>query len=631
MCGILGFSGPLPPKSLARANGLQAHRGPDDCGQYVNAEAGIALGHVRLSILDLSSFGHQPMVDESGQVVIVFNGEIYNFRELRRELEQTGCSFRSHSDTEVLLNLYLRDSQAMLKRLNGIFALAIWDGRRGELLLARDGMGVKPLYIAETRQGFSFASEIKALLAISPLDLDIDVQALRNHLTYLWCPAPKTIFSAVRKVEPGCALWVRDGRIVKTWRHYHLPEGIPVEGWLEKDAIEAVRGALKTAVERQMVADVPVGAFLSGGLDSSSVVAFARNASHGNRLQCFTIALNDKDVDHEGLTADLPYAEAVARHLEVDLHTVHVGPEMADLLPEMIYHLDEPQADPAPLNALLISRLAREHGIKVLLSGAGGDDIFSGYRRHQAALLERYWAWLPQAMRGMLANIARIMPVRSAGLRRLGKAFQYANLNGDERIASYFYWLNPRVVDGLLSPELRALNQDKEPLVNALEELPEDVPTLNRMLHLECRNFLADHNLNYTDKMSMAAGVEVRVPLLDLDLVDLAFSLPVEFKQRGSEGKWIFKKAMEGVLPNNVIYRPKTGFGAPLRRWMQGPLAEMVGDVLSQDALKGRGWFDPSAVHKLIETNRQGLVDATYPIFAVLCVELWARAFIDNN
>jgi len=330
------------------------------------------------------------------------------------------------------------------------------------------------------------------------------------------------------------------------------------------------------------------------------------------------------------MTADLPYAKAVARHLGVDLHTVSVGPEMADALSTMIFHLDEPQADPAPLNALLISRLAREHGIKVLLSGAGGDDIFTGYRRHRALMMEPYWSWLPQPMRSGLARMAQGLPANPVAVRRLGKAFQYAGLDGDVRLASYFNWLDPAMVDELLTPEVRAASRLGDVLATNLQDLPAGVPPLNRMLYLECRHFLADHNLNYTDKMSMAAGVEVRVPLLDPDLIALTARMPLNYKQHGAEGKWIFKKAMEGILPREVIYRPKTGFGVPLRAWLHGPLKGMLGDVLGAESLRRRGWFNPQEVRRLMEADREGRIDASYPLFAVLCTELWGRLFLDK-
>ena len=304
-----------------------------------------------------------------------------------------------------------------------------------------------------------------------------------------------------------------------------------------------VRNALKTAVERQMVSDVPVGTFLSGGLDSSSITAFAGKNIIGNKkLKCFTITMDDKSAIKDGISADFPYAEKVAKHLNVDLETIHVGPEMADQLATMLYHLDEPQADPASLNTLFISRLAREHGIKVLLSGAGGDDIFSGYRRHWALTMEKYWSFFPTKIRKLISLTAKKIPDRNNFLRRVSKAFRYADLEGDSRIASYFNWLDPSLVNCLLSNELKS----KLPLINPLEQsltnIPKKIPNLNKMLYLEQKHYLADHNLNYTDKMSMAAGVEVRVPLLDPDLVELAANLPIKLKQNGKESKWIFKK-----------------------------------------------------------------------------------------
>jgi asparagine synthase (glutamine-hydrolysing) len=629
MCGIIGAWSEAFVGRVRDANRVQAHRGPDGEGYYRDANVPLALGHVRLAILDLSSLGHQPMVSDDQRVVIVFNGEIYNFRELHHQLEVNGYRFRSRSDTEVLLALYLQYGEGMLSHLNGIFAFAIWDVRAKQLFLARDGFGVKPLYYADTEHGFVFGSEIKALLRLCELDGEIDPIAIHHYLTYLWCPAPRTPLRHVRKLEPGCAMSVKNGHINRVWRFYELPFHQPLQAFSESDAIEQVRKGLRTAVERQMVSDVEVGAFLSGGLDSSAVVAFAREVSPGRRFKCFTMEMSEEDTAGEGIANDLPYAESAARHLGVDLYKVKVGPEMADDLSKMIYHLDEPQADPAPLNVLFISRLAREHGIKVLLSGAGGDDIFTGYRRHRALMLERYWSWLPKPIRAGIAGFANSLPAHAPALRQFRKAFQNAQHDGDRRLAGYFHWLDPKVTEELLSREFSIAIGDEEPLLASLSDLSDEVPALNRMLYLECKHFLADHNLNYTDKMSMAAGVEVRVPLLDQDLVSLAARLPIHYKQRGVEGKWIFKKAMEGLLPQEVIYRPKTGFGVPLRSWLKGPLKEMIGDVLSTESLRRRGWFNPHTVERLLEADRAGRVDAAYPLFAVLCIELWGRMFLD--
>jgi asparagine synthase (glutamine-hydrolysing) len=389
-----------------------------------------------------------------------------------------------------------------------------------------------------------------------------------------------------------------------------------------------------------MVSDVPLGAFLSGGLDSSAVVTFAQQhrqeqgAGASESLQCFSIEVNQGSAVSEGFTEDLPYAKRVAGHLGVNLHVVQAGKEMMDRLPEMIYLLDEPTPDPAALNTLLISELARSQGIKVLLSGAGGDDIFTGYRRHFALMQEQWWAHWPSPLRAGLSRLASFMPVTNPMTRRIGKALQYADQDIDHRLVSYFLWTSPKQALGLLDPNFRAelsVESLYQPMLRTLQDLPFSEIPLNRMLYLECKHFLADHNLNYTDKMGMAAGVEVRVPLLDLDLVDLAGSLPLHMKQRGRTGKWILKKVMEPYLPLDVIYRPKTGFGVPLRNWLHTILKPLVDDVLSETSVRSRGVFDSEAVQQLRLLDRAGRIDATYTIFSMVCLELWCRQYIDGN
>lgn len=635
MCGLAGFSGTFDAALLGRMSAAIAHRGPDGEGSFVDAGRGIGLAHRRLAVLDLTPFGNQPMWDRERRACIVFNGEIYNFRALRRELEADGFSFRGQSDTEVLLGLYLRDGRALFKRINGIFAFAIYDAVSGEIIVARDGLGVKPLYYADTPVGFVFASEIKALLQSNAVDRSLDLTALGQHLTYLWCAAPRTLLRAVRKVEPGEAITVSAGRISRRWYHYRLPIGLPgrtpAATWDPAVAIERVRSAVGTAVARQLVSDVPVGAFLSGGLDSSAVVACARAAAPDASLACFTIALDPALERQEGIISDLPYAERVARHLGLALHRIQIGAEVADQLPTMLYHLDEPQADPAALNVLAIARRAREHGIKVLLSGVGGDDIFSGYRRHRALALECYWRWLPARLRRVLAQGAATLPTRPGFLRKLARAGRDLGRDGDDRLAGYFEWQPRGTVQGLLVSDLAVHANPDGALQESLKDLPKRVADLDRMLYLECRHFLADHNLNYTDKMGMAAGVEVRVPLLDPDLVALAFSLAPGLKQHGSTGKWVFKRAMEPLLPRDVIYRRKTGFGVPLRGWLRGPLKTLLHDTLSSDTLRARGLFEPRAVQRLLALDHAGRVDGAYPLFALLCLELWCRIFLDRE
>jgi asparagine synthase (glutamine-hydrolysing) len=630
MCGIAGFQGRFESQSLARMGSAIAHRGPDDSGEWYSPNQDVGLAHRRLAIIDLSSLGHQPMLDPSGRLVIVYNGEIYNFRELREELEKQGHWFRSQSDTEVLLTLYLTQGDAMLARLNGIFAFAIYDHADQSLFLACDSAGIKPLYVSEGRDGVVFASEMKALVACNGVDKVLNPYALFRYLGYLWSPAGATPLRGVFRLGPGEALRVRDRRIVRRWRW--APSAWTGEE-LKVDAGEVIRRVqegVRTAVRRQMVADVPVGAFLSGGLDSSAVVAMARETAPG--IECFTI--DTGAIRDPGVADDVPYARSVAKHLGVRLHEIQVdSSRMATDFERMVRQLDEPLSDPAPLNVLYISELARRHGVKVLLSGAGGDDLFTGYRRHRALMLEGYWSWLPQIARRGLQNSLSHLGQHGAMGRRLAKAFAHAEWPPDRRLAGYFLWADPARVLSLFTTEYRvalASEAMDAPLTSYLDSLPAALAPMQRMLALEQRFFLTDHNLLYTDKMSMAVGVEVRVPFLDNDLVRLANALPPQLKQNGAEGKWVLKKAMEPYLPKEVIYRPKTGFGAPLRHWLRHELRGWVRDVLSADSLRRRALFDPSSVAGLLADDEAGRVDAAYTILGLVSIEIWCREFIDG-
>jgi len=656
MCGIAGLQGRFGAGLLEAMVAAVAHRGPDGSGTIAFDEgAGVVtgLGHRRLAIIDLSDEGRQPMTVRCpccgahglDDLALTFNGEIYNYRELRRELEGQGHVFHSGTDSEVLLHLYAAAGTAMLARLNGIFAFAIRDGRAagcpegvepGDLFVARDALGVKPLYHAELPRGFLFGSEIKSLLRCAELPREVDTAAIHQTLAYLWTPAPRTALRAVKKLPPGCALLVRQGRVLREWRWYELPYGRePLAGSFDELA-ERVGAGVREAVERQLVADVEVGAFLSGGLDSSAVVAMMKAARPGDTpTTCYSIGFDD-GMDADGSPADLPYARRVARHLGVRLHEIRVRPDTIGELERMLWHLDEPQADPAPINALLISEQARRDGIKVLLSGAGGDDIFSGYRRHQALRVDGVLGRLPRAARAALARPARRAGVAGGAAsplaRRMAKLLEHADLDGDRRLISHFWWSGDALRRSLYSPALAHATTGEDvaaPLLESLSRIPSAREPLDRMLFLEGKHFLADHNLNYTDKMGMAAGVEVRVPLLDLELVDLATRIPAGYRQRGMEGKAVFKRAMEPFLPHDVIYRPKSGFGAPLRRWLRGELRERVEETLSPASLGARGLFDPAAVRRLVELDRAGRVDGAYTILALMSIELWCRMFVD--
>ncbi|SEF03282.1 asparagine synthase (glutamine-hydrolysing) [Rhizobiales bacterium GAS188] len=631
MCGIVGIAShhPIDQCALDAAVDCLRHRGPDGNGIYVGHAGRVGLGHTRLAIIDLTPGGHQPMHSQDGQVVLTFNGEIYNYLELRAELADRGYRFKSLSDTEVLLAGFLLDGPKILERLNGIFAFAIYDCRSNELFLARDQMGIKPLYYAETPDGFVFASEIKALLKLVPLDRSLDLSAMRRYLTFLWCPGEQTPMKHVKKLSPGSALTVRDdGTVVQRWTYWEPPQYAPRQGWNPSDCAVELNELLGQCVRRQMISDAPLGAFLSGGIDSSSIIAAARRQNPD--IQCFTVDLAGGA--EQGTANDLPYARAVAADLGVSLSEVRVdAAAMCDRVVDMVEILDEPLADPACLNVLFISELARSHGIKVLLSGAGGDDLFTGYRRHTLLSFDPLWSVLPVGVRRRLATLAANRDCRGGFNRRLARLLAVVSENGDRRITANFMWGAAGSVDNLLAPEVRAALADDDveaPLAKMIADAP-SLPTIEKCLKLEKRFFLADHNLIYTDKMAMAAGVEVRVPFLDLDLLEFAATVPSIWKHRFMRPKWILKESQRPVLPANVIDRPKTGFGAPLRRWMKGEMQNLVEDLLSPAVISRRGLFDGAAVQEMLAKDRRGETDASYTLFSLMCIELWCRRFVD--
>jgi asparagine synthase (glutamine-hydrolysing) len=625
MCGITGGIGTLAESTLRNMVQKMAHRGPDN--QDWLSEDNVHLGHVRLSIIDLSPKSNQPLWDVNKQAAIVFNGEIYNYQSLRDELIEAGLTFNSGGDAEVLLNLYLHYGPAGLSKLEGMFSFCIWDKAKKQLVLARDTFGVKPLYYTSNEDGFFFASEIKSLLELPTIDKSLSHEALMRSLVFLYSPGETTLIKSIKKLKPGHVMTVSEFGVEEYARFWSWPAYKPKEDTLESYT-QSVLSAVQTAVDSQLVADVKVGSFLSGGLDSSLLVAMA---SKENDIPCFTIdTTGGKKGVNDGFEDDLPYAKKVAEHLNTELNVLSATPDIVKQLPEMIYHLDELQADPAPLNVMMICEDAKNKGIKVLLSGAGGDDVFSGYRRHVAIQFERYWRGLPKFMRSGLRAITQSLPKRSASLRRIAKAFKYADLSESERLLSYFYWIDPEVVRGLFKPSIQ-MQLAKQPMQFMLDELNAlDCPSpLEKMLHVERNYFLVDHNFNYTDKMSMSKGVEVRVPFLDKGVAELASTLPDRIKQKGKQGKWILKKAAEALLPKSIIYRPKSGFGAPLRTWLHNDLAPMVDSLLSDKTISARGVFEPDKVRALIDADRAGREDYSYPIFALLCFEIWCQTFID--
>jgi asparagine synthase (glutamine-hydrolysing) len=647
MCGILGASinhdNSLEKDfdfSLNLENRIEtalktlSHRGPDSYGSKMYSESGVFLGHTRLAIQDLSPAGIQPMISLDEKYTIVFNGEIYNFPILKQKLELSGYKFTSNTDTEVILNLYQEYGLDCFAMLDGIFALAIFDKEKNQLIISRDGLGIKPLYYFKDESRLFFASEIKAIeIFLEDAALSLQKSNINKYLTFQWCPGEGTPFAEIKKHNPGEALVITNGEIIERKTFFRLPIfSSPTKNMKTsvRSIIAGLDANLRKAVHDQMLSDAPVGAFLSGGLDSTSIVAFAREIDPN--ITCFTIdAIN---AQNDGMANDLPYARAAAEHLKVPLEIVKVNPEsLVQNLEKMVWMLDEPLGDPAPLNVFYISQLARDNGIKVLLSGAGGDDILTGYRRHYAIMVDRQIKRFPKALLSAAELISGKLDKRVTLFRRLAKLFNGISLSGESRIINYFKWANKDQLFSLYTNDFRNEIKNElaeQPMLDFLAHAHPNSTDLDKMLALEQRFFTTDHNLMYTDKMSMAAGVEVRVPLLANNLIEFAATIPDNLKQNGRQGKWIFKKTMEAYLPKEIIYRSKTGFGAPLRSWLKFELRDYLEELLSQKSLKSRGLFNPEAVHALIDRNHEGQVDASYTIFSLMCIEIWCRQHIDS-
>lgn len=630
MCGILGSVGSEILFTETDLNVL-AHRGPDSSSSY--SDETVFLGHTRLAIQDLSAAGNQPMFSSDNRYVMVFNGEIYNHWDIRKELESR-YNFRSTSDSETLLYGFIEYGEQILNKLNGIFAFCIYDKDRKEIFIARDQLGVKPLYYHSDNSKFLFSSELKAFNNLGLGD-DIDIQALSNYITFLWSPGEATPFKNVKKLLPGHFLkFPTDGlSVLEPMKYYQIPFTGVYSKNSEEELIDELEVKLLLAVKRQMLSDVPVGFFLSGGLDSSLIVAMARKLFPQANFPCFTIDTGEL-AKSEGFSDDLFYAKKVAEHLKVELNIVTAEVDIVKDFDKMVWHLDEPQADAAPLNVLNICTVARNKGIKVLLGGTAGDDLFSGYRRHQALNIEDVFSRVPVSLRSLVSKIATNLPGNFPTIRRIKKLTKNLSKNHIERMAGYFEWLSYGTVYNLFSEKSRRKLENYDPssfLKNLNKDIPNEKDYLNQMLYWELKTFLVDHNLNYTDKLSMAVGLEVRVPFLDLELVEFATTIPPVLKMKGSETKYILKKVAERYLPNEVIYRPKTGFGAPVRKWITEDLNAMIADYLSVEQLNKRGIFDAQAVTNLICKNKSGKIDASYSIWALLAIESWMRQFIDNR
>lgn len=629
MCGIVGY---INYPDEITIDEIQ-HRGPDGYGTYLDNK--VQLGHTRLSILDLSESGSQPFHSQDGKHVMVFNGEIYNHLEIREELINLGYSFRSESDTETLLNGFIEFGEIILKRLNGIFSFCIYNKLEQTIFMARDRFGVKPFYYFLNDNVFGFSSELKSFVNKPILDSKLDPEALSNYVRFLWSPGEITPLKGVKKLLPGRSLSIdlKEKNIDLQIKAYfksgfngtYSPKS-------EKELTDELEELLVAAVKRQLLSDVPVGFFLSGGLDSSLIVAIARKLMPEKSIQCFTIDTSEFG-STEGFSNDLEFAHKVAKYLKVELDVVKAEASIVQDFDRMIWHLDEPQADPAPLNVYNISARAKEMGYKVLLGGSGGDDVFSGYRRHQALGFEKYIKPVPRSVLKVIGATGKFLNAQKPTQRRIKKIVDNLEYSGEDRLFGYFEWLKNNSSKKLFSKEFKSILENSDPFRffrEKLAEIPEEKNDLNKMLHLEMNTFLVDHNFNYTDKMGMAAGIEIRVPFLDNDLVEFSYSLPPELKLNGKETKYILKKVAEKYLPKEVIYRSKAGFGAPVRKWINEDLRSLINDRLSFENLKQNGIFEAAEVRKIIEDNRTGKIDASYSIWAILAIDSWAKQFLEK-
>jgi len=646
MCGINGLVNCGDSATLARMASVQAHRGPDDSGLWEKRfpdGSYVGLGSRRLAIIDLSPDGHMPMCNEDRSIWITYNGEIYNFVELRKELLAKGHRFASNTDTEVVIHLYEEEGEDCVKRLNGMFAFAICDLRSTmpSVFLARDHFGIKPFYYFQQGHRLAFASEIKALLEVPGIEAELDPESLHQYLTFLWVPDPKTMFRGISKLPAGHCGIFRGGELkIRQYWDLTFPSATVAFPRSEHELTEEVRERFRHSVENQMVSDVPVGAFLSAGLDSSGIVAMMARATR-QPVRTYTITFPKKYRVGEN-TLDNPDVPArLAERLGCENHRIEVEPDVAELLPRLAWHMDEPTADPAIIPAYLVCREARKEAT-VLLSGVGGDELFAGYRKHVAHYWAQAYRKMPAFTRHLFENGILALPARrgsplKGAVRMAKKMARGASLPPTDRFIMDSTYLNSHQKSALYSPELQAVLRENDPAIRhrACFERVQHADFLNQMLYLDSKIFMASLNLTYNDKMSMASSVEVRVPFLDRELAEfVAWNVPPHLKLKGflrPTTKYIFRQAMKEILPNEVLRQPKAGFAAPVDYWLANDLRPMVDDLLSESQVRSRGLLRPEAVHKFVQEHRSGVQDWSSQIWQFLTLELWLRTFLDGR
>jgi asparagine synthase (glutamine-hydrolysing) len=641
MCGIAGIVGLEPAKHIGPMLESIEHRGRDDQGEWVSDlidETGrqVCFGHRRLSIIDTTAGGHEPMFSHDDRYVLTFNGEIYNYRELREQLTGFGYCFRTDSDAEVLLEAFAHWGLDCLPRLNGMFAFAIWDKRERTLTLARDHVGIKPLYYAHLPKAGAllFASEIKAILASKLVKAEIDPEALNQFLTFLWSPDPLTLFAGIKTVPPGHVLEFdnNETKLIKWWdvSFDDIEEGKNEQWWRER-----VLETLDRVVKMEMVSDVPLGSFLSGGIDSSGIVAMMQHHSDGRPISTYTVGISSADLRYDIIPDDVRWARRVNEQLRTDYHEIMLQPSVADLLPKLVYHMEEPPIDMA-IPSYLIAKAARET-LTVMLSGMGGDEVFAGYPRQMAMRIASAFDPVPNLLRRpLMKTVAKALPGGLPGrftapLRNAKKFARSAALDFEDRYLGYGTYFTNEVKRRMYSDEWRSLTRDFDPYAThrAYFDRVAGSDPLNRLLYVDLKTFLPCLNLMTTDKTSMAANLEVRVPFLNREMIEMAARMPTRLKLKGLRRKYILKRALEEVLPADVVWRKKAGFGAPIRSWLRGPLRPLVNDLLSEETIKRRGMFRPREVKRVIDANFSGREDNNLQVFQLLCLELWHRTFVD--
>jgi asparagine synthase (glutamine-hydrolysing) len=657
MCGIAGLISVNPERRVGAMLKAVEHRGRDDEGVWTSEaidEEGrqVCFGHRRLAIIDTSSAGHQPMSSADGRLVVTFNGEIYNYRELRSRLESLGHGFRTDTDTEVLLEAFAEWGADCLTFLNGMFAFAVWDARERTLTLARDRLGIKPLFYATAKgaggesarnesgqegvESFVFASEAKAILASGLVRAELDAEALNQQLTFLWTPDPHTLFRNVYRLPPAHVLTWRDGVLsVREWWDVsfdEVEEGKGEEWWRER-----VLETLDRVVSAEMVADVPLGSFLSGGVDSSVVTALMSRHGRGRRVSTYTVGIEEGDLRYDIIPSDVPWARKVGKLLHADYHETMLRPDVAALLPMLVRHLEMPVIDMA-ISSYLVSREARKT-LTVMLSGMGGDEVFAGYPRQVAMSLAGALDPVPSklrrpAMRAVAGALPGGMPGRlTAPLRNAKKFARSAALDFESRYLGFGTYFTDEAKQRLYSDEMRAATRDKDAyyLHRRYFARCAGAAPLNRLLYVDMKTFLPCLNLDYTDRTSMAATLEVRVPLINHELVELAARMPPRLKLKGLRRKYILKRAAETLLPRDVVWRKKAGFGAPIRAWLRGPLRPLVEEMLSEETVKRRGLFRAEEVRRVVELNQSGREDYALHVLQLLTLEMWQREFLDDK